>query len=214
MAGIADTGWPVNDVTQRAYDQVYPVSIQDQLYGWPLLAYVNALGEMFQQMADIVEDGPNGEPGWSVILDINRTKDEGLPYLAQFIGLNFYKGLTAAVQRQQIRDHISWLRGTPSSISSAIGLFLTGTRTVQFLERTPDAYAFQVTIWASEAPADTSSTSALVRYVNQFAKPAGLNWTLTVNPGTPPATTYVAIYNRGDSYANIFNNYQTYNDIR
>ena len=211
---IADTGWPVGDITERVYDNVYPLSLEDQRLGWPLLTFCNALGEMFQDIADVIQDGPNGEPGWSRILDINRTKDKGLPYLAQFIGLIFYQGIDAATQRQQIRDRISWQRGTPNSIVSAIGLFLTGTKTVQMLERNPDAYAFQVTIWASEAPADVSPTSALVRYVNQFAKPAGLIWTITVNPGTPPATTYTAIYTRNDLYSTIYNNFQTYNDIR
>ena len=210
---MSSYGWTVKDVTQRLYDELQPISGPDASYNWPLLAFIDAIGGMFQTGADLVEDGPNGEPGWSIIVDIDRIPDAGLPYLAQFIGSDFYSGITAAQQRQQIRDHISWQRGTPSSIISAIRLFLTGTQTVQLNERDTSAYHFAVTIWAAEAPADTSATSPLVTYVNVFAKPAGLQWTLTVNPGTPPALTYSQIYTDAWVYQYIYTNFQTYADI-
>jgi hypothetical protein len=196
------------------YDQLEPVAGPDPDIGWHLLAYVNAIGEMFQQVADLAEDGDNGEPGWSIIVDINRIPDEGLPYIAQFIGMAFVSGIDAPTMRQQIRDHTSWQRGTPAALMAAVRLFLTGTKTVQMQERNPDAYAFQVIIWASEAPADTSSTSPLVRYVNLYAKPAGLTWTITVNPGTPPSTTYTAIYTRGDTYLYDYTQFQTYANVQ
>ena len=208
------TGWPVGDVTQRMYDQMDPVASQDAAIGWHLLAFVNSIGEMIQEVDDLAGDGDNGEPGWSIIVDINRIPDEGLPYLAQFIGMTFFEGTDAATMRQQIRDHISWQRGTPNAIMSGVRLFLTGTKTVQMQERNPDAYAFQVIIWASEAPADTSATSPLVRYINTYAKPAGLKWTLIINPGTPPSTTYTAIYTRGDTYSYDYTQFQTYADVR
>jgi hypothetical protein len=207
---MTDTGWPVNDVTQRIYDGLEPVSKPDPALGWPLLAYINAMGEMFQPAADLIENGPNGEPGWSIILDIDRIPDEGLPYLAQYLGMHFYQGITANTMRQQIRDHISWQRGTPASIFAGVRLFLTGTQTVQLTERDTSAYHFNVAIWASEAPADTT---LITRYINQFAKPAGLQWTLTVNPGTPPSLTYLQIYNDLWTYQYIYDNFQTYGDI-
>ena len=204
------TGWPVKDVTQLIYDSLEPVSRADPSLGWPLLAYVDTIGGMFQEVADIVEDGPDGEPGWSILLDVNRCPDAGLPWLAQFIGLHFYIGLDASTERQQIRDHVNWQRGTPASIIAAVRLFLTGTRTVQLSERDLDAYHFDVTIWAAEAPSDTST---LIRYVNTFAKPAGLQWTLTVDAGTPPPLTYLDIWNAGWDYLYMYNSFQTYNDI-
>ena len=208
---MSSYGWPIKDVTKRIYDNLYPVQMTDSQIGWPLLAFINALGEMFQDGADLVQDGPNGEIGWSAALDIDRIPDAGLDWLGQFIGSRFYVGVDAATKRQQIRDHLSWQRGTPESIFAAVRLFLTGTKTVQMQERNPDAYAFQVIIWTSEAPADTTLLKA---YVDKYAKPAGLNWTLILNPGSPPATTYVAIYNRGDTYGYLYNNFQTYGDIR
>jgi hypothetical protein len=208
---VSSYGWAIDDVTQRLYDQLEPLSGSDSRLGWPLLAYIDAIGLMFQDGADLVQDGPEGEPGWSIILDINRIPDEGLPWLAQFIGLHFYEGLTASQMRQQIRDHVSWGRGTPNSIISAVRLFLTGTQNVLLQERDTSAYHFTVTIATAEAPADTSPTSPLVRYVNQFAKPAGLQWTLVV--GSPPLVTYYVIYNRGDTYNSIYTNFTTYGDI-
>jgi hypothetical protein len=209
-----ETGWPVKSVTQRVYDALEPVAGSDVRSGWPLLAYIDALGLMFQKASDLVEDGDNGEPGWSIILDIDRVPDEGLDWLAQFLGITFYVGMDDATKRQQIRGHASWQRGTPAQIALSIGLFMTGTKTVQLTERNPTPYSFQVIIWATEAPADVSQTSPLVRYVNAYAKPAGLKWTLTVNPGPPPATTYAAIYTRGDTYGYLYNSFQTYGDIR
>jgi hypothetical protein len=210
---MSSYGWSVEDVTQRLYDNLYPLTGAEARMGWPLLAFVDAIGQMFQDGADLVEDGPNGEPGWSIVLDINRAKDEGLPWLAQLIGLHFYSGLTADQQRQLIRAHAGWQRGTAAAIIAAIRLFLTGTQTVQINERDTSAYHFAVIIWAAEAPADTSATSPLVRYVNQYAKPAGLQWSLTVNPGSPPALTYQQIYNNTWTYQDIYTKFQTYADI-
>jgi hypothetical protein len=208
-----NTGWPVKDVSQRLYDGLEPVAAADQSLGWPLLAFVDTLGQMLQGAADLCEDGPNGEPGWSIILDIDRVPDAGLDYLGQFIGMHFYTGITPNQKRQQIRDRVSWQRGTPASIIAAVRLFLTGTQTVQLSERDSSPYHFNVAIWTTEAPTDTSSTSPVVRYVNQFAKPAGLQWTLTVNPGSPPSITYGGIYTRGDTYSSIYTTFQTYADI-
>lgn len=204
------TGWPVDDVTQRLWDRLEPLAKPDAALGYPLLAYIDALGLMMQPAADLIEDGPNGEPGWSIILDINRVPDEGLPYLGQFLGMHFYAGTTPDTMRQMIRDHVAWQRGTPASILAAVRLFLTGTKTVQMTERDTSAYHFNVTIWAAEAPADTST---IIRYVNQFSKPAGLQWTLTVNPGTPPSLTYAQIYNATWIYQYIYDTFQTYGDI-
>jgi len=210
---MSSYGWTVEDVTQRLYDNLHPLTGADARLGWPLLAFIDALGGLFQDGADLVQDGPNGEPGWSIILDINRCKDEGLPWLGQLIGMHFYQGVTPSQMRQQIRDHTSWQRGTLASIVAAIRTFLTGTQTVQITERDTSPYHFLATIWAAEAPSDTSATSPLVTYVNTFAKPAGVMWTLAVNPGTPPATTYANIYTRGDTYSSIYTNFQTYGDI-
>jgi hypothetical protein len=208
---MSEYGWPIKDVTQRIYDNLEPLSKPDESLGWPLLAFVNTMGEMFQPAADLCEDGPNGEPGWSVVLDINRVADEGLDYLAQFLGLHFYIGIDAPTKRQQIRDHVSWQRGTVDSILAAVRLYLTGTKTVQLSERDTSAYHFNVTIWQAEAPADTT---ALVAYVNKFAKPGGLWWTLTVNTGTPPPLTYKDIYDPGWTYKFIYDTFETYGDIR
>ena len=208
---MSSYGWPVEDVTQRLYDNLYPLTGNEAHSGWPLLAYIDAIGQMFQDGADLVQDGPDGEPGWSIVLDINRCPDVGLPWLGQLLGMHFYTGITYDQMRQQIRDHVSWQRGTAASILAAVRLFLTGTQTASIAERDTGPYHFTVTILAAEAPADTSPTSPLVMYVNEFAKPAGLTWTLVV--GTPPPTTYLIIYNRGDTYDSMYSSFQTYNDI-
>jgi hypothetical protein len=203
--------YPVGDVTERLYDNLYPLTGYEAHNGYPLLAYIQGIGIMFQTGADLIQDGPDGEPGWSIVLDINRVPDEGLQWLGQFIGMHFYVGITPDQMRQQIRDHVSWQRGTAASIIAAVRLFLTGTQTVQLVERDTSPYHFTVTILTAEAPADTSPTSPLVRYVDTFAKPAGLTWTLVV--GTPPVDTYDTIYQTGDEYIDLYNSFQTYADV-
>jgi len=208
---MSSYGWPIEDVTQRLYDNLEPLTGAEARLGWPLLAYIDAIGQMFQDGADLVQDGPNGEPGWSIVLDINRIPDAGLDWLGQLLGMRLYVGLTPAQKRQQIRDHASWQRGTAAAIAAAVRLFLTGTQTVKIDERDTSPYHFTVTINTSEAPADTSLTSPLVRYVNTYAKPAGLSWTLVVGVAPPP--TYEFIYDRGDTYDSMYHAFQTYANI-
>ena len=208
---MSSYGWPIEDVTQRLYDNLEPLTGAEARLGWPLLAYIDAIGQMFQDGADLVQDGPNGEPGWSIVLDINRIPDAGLDWLGQLLGMRLYVGLTPAQKRQQIRDHASWQRGTAAAIAAAVRLFLTGTQTVKIDERDTSPYHFTVTINTSEAPADTSLTSPLVRYVDTYAKPAGLSWTLVVGVAPPP--TYEFIYDRGDTYDSMYHAFQTYANI-
>jgi hypothetical protein len=78
---------------------VTPPTIGDELYEmfFPLLeiygdasghlyAMCIGLGSMLQPIDDIVGDGDNDEPGYSLLLDLNRVPDTWLPWLAQWVG--------------------------------------------------------------------------------------------------------------------------------
>jgi len=71
---------------QRLYDDLAPLHEDDANEGFTLKKLVGALGAPHQLMDDLVQEGPNGEPGWSVILDADRVPAYALPWLAQFVG--------------------------------------------------------------------------------------------------------------------------------
>jgi len=194
---------------QAMYDQMAPVQNAEVQTGYALLIFLGAIGQTLQDL-DYLSHAPDAaHPVWFNLIDLDAVPDVGIPWLGQFIGIRAAPGLTAAQQRQQLRDHISWQRGTPAAIAAGVRLFLTGTQTVQIAERDTGPYHFTITIATAEAPADTT---ALVNYINQFAKPAGLTWTLVV--GTAPPATYNTIYQRGDTYITMYQSFQTYNDVR
>jgi hypothetical protein len=193
------------------YAQMLPVQNAENQTGWALITYLGALGQMLQDL-DYLAHAPDAQhPVWFNLIDLDAVPDNGVPWLGQFIGIHAQPGLTPAQQRQQLRDRVGWQRGTPAAVSAAIALFLTGTKTVQMNERDSSPYHFTATIWANELTPNTATQ--VTNYVNQFAKPAGLQWTLTVNPGSPPAVTYAQIYTRGDTYGSIYTSFQTYADI-
>jgi hypothetical protein len=190
------------------YGQMTPVQNAEVQTGYALLIFLGAIGQTLQDLDYLAHAPDASHPVWFNLIDLDAVPDAGVPWLGQFIGIRAAPGLTVAQQRQQIRDHISWQRGTPAAIASGVRLFLTGTQTVQIAERDTGPYHFTITINTAEAPADTT---ALVNYVNNFAKPAGLTWTLVV--GTAPPATYGSIYTRGDTYITMYQSFQTYNDV-
>jgi len=113
--------------------------------------YLQALARVYQPVADLAEDGVNGEPGWSQILDIDRAPFVALPWLAQFIGARIPPDVTTDLAtRNYIKDQPGWKRGSPSAIISAAKLGLTGTKSVTLIERNSSPYHFLVVTLASE----------------------------------------------------------------
>jgi hypothetical protein len=75
----------------RLYDALAPIGQDDSVNGWSLLIYVNAIGVMFQIIEDLVRDTADG-PGWSVLMDLDRSPSVALPWLGQFVGVRIPKG--------------------------------------------------------------------------------------------------------------------------
>jgi hypothetical protein len=232
--------WSIGSVAQRLYDELAPVSDTDAANGWGLLTYVDALGQMFQHVADIVET--DDVMGWGALLDINQVPDEGLTWFAQFVGVDLNPAYTKAQQRQQIRDRQRWARGTPGAIQEVVKPFLTGTKTVVIVERSPDPWQFVVSSYATETPADTTYQTLWTNYLTYTAyynaffayeqywatipsvqvmraitsqKPAGDLFTYTILAGSPgsPANTYTTVWIRYLTYQELWNADQTYLDV-
>lgn len=237
MAKPTDAG----GFAEAIYEQVDPLTFAEAQLDYPLLKFLGALGQAFQQMDTLAFPG-DGTPPWSALVDIDRIPDEGLPYLGQMIGVAVDTGLTFDQQRQQIRDHTSWQRGTPAALTKAIQMFLTGSKTVVITERDTSPYHFGITTYSDETPPDITFADLYADYNTMEAfyldfasfedywlsdlrefirsvviannKPAGLQYTYTVTPGSPGVyKTFEALYLDWNTLQQVYEKYETFNDL-
>jgi Phage tail protein (Tail_P2_I) len=196
--------FPAGKFARRVYDQVGPMTSRDRDNDFALAIFIDALGVMFQETDDWASDDEGGEPGWSILVDINRAPVKALPWLAQFIGVTLPKGLPEADQRALIKDAGGWRRGTPASMRAAIQPLLTGSGTVIFRERFGGAYRLAVKTYASETPDPAAVQRALLSQ-----KPAGIILTYTAAPGQD----YEQVNNLHPNYQDVFTDYPTYQGV-
>jgi hypothetical protein len=191
-------------------DDVYdgelgPLAFADPALGWPLLVLVGAIGQMFQRVQDLARDDADGNPGWSVILDIDRAPTEGLPWLGQFLGVRPTVGLTDAQQRAAIRGPAGFARGTPAAMVAAAQATLVGGKQVVLIERdasTADPpYNLTVQTYVTETPSSAKTLAALISQ-----KPAGLK----LNYSTIGGQTYQQTFTGHATYQQVFANHATY----
>lgn len=229
---------------ESAYLQ-FPQAIRDldATNGWALLIFLGAIGQAFQQIDTLAHADGIHDP-WTMLLDIDRIPDEGVQWLAQFVGVSVDQSLSIDDQKQQIRDHVGWGRGTPAALKKAVGRYLTGTKTVDIVERDSSPYHFTINTYGDETPAavalaysniyaDFATYEAFyeaygsyeeywllnpLHYINDVLiplnKPAGLQFTFTVTPGSPGTImTYEAIFLDSPSYETVLEAHQTYEDL-
>jgi hypothetical protein len=72
-------------------------------------------------------------------------------------------------QRQLIKDHVGFKRGSPTGMVDAVKAYLTGTKTVFFFERDTSPYHFRISTFVEETP-----DPAKVEEILRSYKPAGL----------------------------------------
>jgi hypothetical protein len=179
-------------------------TITDEDLDWPLLIFFGTLAKRWQQVDDLSRDSDDG-PGWSVILDVDRIPDEGLPYLAQFKGKTLLQGMTPQIARERINGTDGFDRGSPEAIRVATKRHLTGTRTVNIVERhAGDVFQYEVIVKEEECP---SSGQTLRDAMEQ--KPYGFLMTFTVLPFLPD---YNFIATLG-TYNDLLLDYYDYNDM-
>ena len=162
-------------IGDRLYEMLAPLAYDDESQGNAVKVLCDAAGAMFEQVAQLVEPGPNGEPAWSVLLDIDRCPGYALPWLGQFVGVTVDTTLDEAGQRRQIREEAGMKRGTSAAIAAAAQRYLTGTQTVIMVERDSSvapahpAYGLKVLTLTAETPDSAAVLAALMA-----AKPAGI----------------------------------------
>lgn len=190
------------------YDQLPQWHDLDAANQFALLIYIGGLGQMLQDL-DYLVHSDNGDPPWSVLFDLDRVPDTFLPWLGQFAGVPVNTALTADGQRQQIRSHTGWGRGTPEALKAAIRPFLSGTQSIILDEQDTSAYHQTFSTYEDEEPADLTAMLAAA----QAAKVGSLVMAHVTIPGSPADGTYEDWYDTFATYDTLMEDFETYKDI-
>lgn len=188
----------------RLYGRLEPMQYDEHDQDYALLKYIGATGEMFQDIEDLVRD-QDGKPGWSQLIDLDRTPDRALRWLGQFIGVTIPANVDAVTARAMIRAHLGWNRGTPQAMRDALSFTLTGEKHVIFIERDGSAYRLTVITRTSETPSTLNSYMALLSQ-----KPAGLSLNYIVAPGR----TWLEVRMENAIWGDARSRYINYEDMR
>lgn len=196
-------------LAEAVYAQIEPLQNAEEDNNYALLIFLGALGQMLQDL-DYLAHAPDADsPVWFNLLDLDAIPDAALPWLGQFVGIRVNTAFTAAAQRQQIRNHQTWTRGSIAAIQAAIRPTLTGTQTITITERFGgNAYAIKVQTATTETPVPAATLAAIIA-----AKPAGLVLTFVVGTLTLTGLTYGDLYNANITYGQLAAEYETYGDL-
>lgn len=114
--------------------------------GWALAELVNAASAGLGADVDAVR---GGRAAWAKILDPTTCPEHLLPYLAQFVGVEYNSRLTTAQMRAKIKERPYHRRGTVEAIKNAARSWLLFGDIV-LTERDGSAYAFTVSYSAAQ----------------------------------------------------------------
>lgn len=166
--------------------------------------FIEAVCEPLTELDSLARDSDDGI-GWSALLDLDRIPDKGLPWLAQFVGVQTIIGLDTSSQRARIAAHANWKRGSPDAIIQAAQLHLTGNKTVILRERfTGDAWKLGIVTYTDETP---DSAQTLADILEQ--KPAGIVLTYNVLDGQD----FQLLLDNHPTFANVYADYLTFEGI-
>jgi hypothetical protein len=205
---------PYNPTSYHAelWDQLTPLAYDDANQNYALFNYLGAIASMSDQVETYSRDGTNGEPGWSIVMDIDRAPSEVLPWLGQFVGVQVNTALSDTDQRNQIRNAGGMQRGKIGAMVAAVQPLLTGTKTVMYRERDASvssilggAYGLTILTLTSETPDSSKALAALTA-----AKPAGI----IRQYSTVAGATYLVIRTNYSTYTTLRSAFLTYAGLR
>jgi hypothetical protein len=208
---------------------IYPNTIGDEasyvdfapirdMYGdtdGALDTFLHGIALMYKQTDDISQDGPNDEPGWSQIFDLNRAKTEWLPWTGQLVGypvpaqpsdqsLEDYD----ANQRERIITRSAYRRGEIDMLYDVINEQMNPPQRVTIDERTGgDAYAITVTVVSD----DIKTSQAEVSRAAKAQKVAGL--LMNVQFLSVTDKSYDALRISAATYQGVFTDFPTYQEV-
>lgn len=141
------------DATARAWNATGPAADWDTDGSW--LAWLAGPGGILQVIDDLVRVDDDGNPPWSVLLDVDRCPTYALPWLGQLVGVRLAGSLKDAVMRQQIRAEQGWQRGTVAAIQAAVQPYLLAGHVATIIERSTDPYHLTISVFDSWIVRDT-----------------------------------------------------------
>jgi hypothetical protein len=162
------------------YDALEPLTYADEQLQWPLAYYLDALGLILEETAELVRADEAGNDGWSAFADPQRCPTAYLFTLAQWAGVRYPRRM----DQQQLRDLIDgsapglW-RGTRKAIEESIRRYLAPDGLIFFQERSlGNAYALTIFTFAH-----STLNEAAIRRELLLQVPAGLLLTYEVRIG-------------------------------
>lgn len=194
----------IGSFAQLLYDRLQQYTGSEAQLDYPLMVYAGAIGSMLNDLNDIVREGANDEPGWSLIMDADHTPEQYLHWLGQFVGVDLPAEATGADARAFIKNAAGFKRGTVASLKAAVAMYLTGNKTVFVRERDGGPYLLTVVTYTIETP---NSAEVLAMLTKQ--KPAGIILTYNVIA----AQDYALLLANHPLYSNVFADYATYDGI-
>lgn len=165
---------PLNQFGQDLYDRLQPIQGDDESTGWVLACICGAIGIMYDEVEQLVRARAGRQP-WQQAFDINQAPDFHIPWLGQCIGVRVTPGISAMLQRAQVRADAGFYRGGIDSLVSSIQETLTGSKAVLVIPRAgADAWQLEAFTNTAETPDPTATNNA-----GQAAKVAGLILTVS-----------------------------------
>lgn len=187
--------------------QTETLAYDDENNGYIFHHLCEAIGRMWQDVADLTEEDDDGNPGWSALVDVSRTPAYALPWLAQVAGVRLTQGGSEAVHREEVERADGQKRGRPSAILRAAKRNLTGTQTVFMFERDNDsAWQLRVATLTSETP-DPGQTEEDIRK----AVPIGI--VLTYETVAIADNTYDTLWLTHDDYDQVEDVFDDYDEV-
>jgi hypothetical protein len=195
----------VSPIAEELYSRLGPWAEEDTARGvaedeWDLLILCEACIGKLQGVEDVIRDQGDA-PGWSQIMDVDRTPNEWLAWTAQLVGVQLRAGLGATEQRLWVKGTGGFRRGSPGALIDAGKQYLSGTKTVFLTERSGSAYQLVYSVYATEAPNHAALEAAVIA-----VKPAGIVITFAYIAGGD----YATLLGTHATYAEVMTDFATY----
>jgi hypothetical protein len=196
-------------VAKIIVDKVWPM-MHSSSYNVDLATLIQGVSILLDELYFYVGEGPNGEVGWSALVDLARAPTKGLPWLSQLAGvvLAAQGSRSDATYDTESRAAIATTsgqrRGRPSAMIAAAQASLTGDKRVILRERFGGAYLAEIITFTSETP-DPVRTEADIR----AQKPGGIILTYTRLTGED----YEILYSNNLDYDHVKTTYATYEGV-
>jgi hypothetical protein len=202
-----------NSIGEDAYSSLKPITDRWGDEGSFLSVYVHGLAVMLKPIDDIARDGPDGEPGWSQIFDIERAKTNWLPWMGQIVGYTVPSRPSGqsladydAEQRERINTRSAHRNGTNDILRDVIAEQLNDPKRV-IIQNRVGGNPNQIKVWVYAA--DIATTAALVEQAARSQKAIGLVMEFAVLT----AKNYESVRAANATYQILFAKFTDYNEL-